>query len=172
MITVRLAQQLARKVKRAKLETVPLDDDPLRDWSMQMFIFDRKQHVLMCNTRTLYSAVFLARGITSALALLRAGLAAIEQQLEFDLLVDAYHNRCPKGPLTVQYAKSLNRSVVGSLNEQIIAASYPLADGENLVVAGAECNRNLLSALGDSASPDFGRPYEVMKRLLEGSSGH
>lgn len=85
-MTIRLSLKLAAKVKVKTLVELPLSSDPLRDWSLQMFEFDRKQHVIFSNTQTLYSAVFLAGRIATPHALTVAGLQAIGDQLEGDLL--------------------------------------------------------------------------------------
>ena len=102
---------------------LPLHEHPLLDWSFQTFEFDRKQHVLISNTRTLFSAVFLAGRINTAHALMVAGLAAIEEQLDWHRLLDAYHKQCPAGSQVIRCAKSLNRSVIGSMNELIYPAT-------------------------------------------------
>jgi len=165
----RLSMRLARKVKLTTLESLPLHDDALLDWSMQMFDFDRKLHVIISNTRTLYSAVFLGGRISTPHALLITGLQAIGEQLEADLLLEPYQQRCTSGSSVVTYAKSLNRSVTGSINEQIIRATNALADEENLFVTGSDVNHNLLSMLKDKHGRKYGRPYDVMTRLLEGT---
>ncbi len=165
---IRLTQKLAKKVKAPELQTSPLCDDPLCDWSMQMFDFDRKQHVLICNTRTFYSAVFLAGGIAAPHKLAVAGLQAIGEQLDGDMLLDAYQHRSTPGPMAVTYAKSLNRVITGSMNELILRATVAMADGVSLFKASAEVNRMLLSALPDRAGGKYGTPYDVMTRLLEG----
>lgn len=162
----RLSGQLARKVKQADLESVPLHGNPLLDWSMQTFAFNRKQHVLVCNTKTLYSTVFLGAGLNQPHALAVTALRAIAEQLEWDHLLERYQARCPTGSMSVHYAKSLNRSVVGSMNEQILLATHVLADGENLAMVSAMLNQNLLSALKEPGSQDYGQPREVMERLL------
>jgi len=164
---IRLSQQLARKFKLTELATAPLLDDPLRDWSMQMFVFDRKQYVIICNTVTLYSAVFLAAKLIKPHALVVTGLQAIGEQLEADHLLDAYQQRCTSGSSVVTYAKSLNRSVTGSMNEQIIRATNALADEENLFVTSSDVNLNLLSILKDEHGRKYSRPGDVMTLLLE-----
>lgn len=165
---IRLSQKLARKVKLATLESLPLHEDALLDWSMQMFDFDRKQYVIISNTRTLYSAVFLAGRISTPHALLITGLQAIGEQLDDDLLLDAYQDRCTKRSMPVRYAKSVGKSVVGSMNQLITQATQTLADGENLSMVSAWSNCILLSALTDTAGRRYGRSYDVMTRLLEG----
>jgi len=165
---LRLSQKLAGKVKLATLESLPLHEDALLDWSMQMFDFDRKQYVIISNTRTLYSAVFLRGRISTPHAMLITGLQAIGEQLDDDLLLDAYQDRCTTRSMPVRHAKSAGKSILGSMNELITQATHTLADGENLSMTGACVNRILLSALTDTDGRRYGRSYDVMTRLLEG----
>ncbi len=159
--------RLTHKVKLTTLESLPVHDDPLLDWSMQMFDFDRKQHVIITNTRTLYSAVFLSGRICQPHALLITGLQAIGEQLHDDRLLEAYHNHCPARSMPVRYAKSAGKVVLGSMNELIIQATCALADRKNFAKTGAYINRILLSALSSTDGRKCGRPYHVMTRLLE-----
>jgi len=161
--------RLARKVKLTTVESLPIHEDTLLDWSMQMFDFDRKQHVIISNTGTFYSAVFLGGRISTPHALLIAGLQAIGEQLEDDRLLDAYQHRSGKRSMPVRYAKSAGKIVVGSMNELIVQATYALADGENLAMVGACVNRVLLSALSEPGGRKYDRPYDVMTRFLEGA---
>jgi len=164
---IRISQQVGRKVKIRELATVGMHDDPLRDWSIQTFVFERKQHVIICNTATLYSAVCLSGALNKPHALVVAGLQAIGEQLEFDLLLDAYQTFSTPGSAVVTYAKSLNKTVTGSINEQIILATNALARGKNLFDTSGYLNRNLLSILKDEHGKKYNRPFDVMTRLLE-----
>jgi hypothetical protein len=165
---IRLSKALARKVKLRELVAVQAHENALLDWSLQMFVFERRQHVIFCNTTTLYSAVFLASGLTTPHALAVAGVTAITEQLEWDHLLDAYQSRCPTRPQEITYGASLNKRVTGSINEQILRATYALADGENLQMTGADANRNLLSILKGPDGRQYGTPCEAMEGLLEG----
>ena len=66
------------------------------------------------------------------------------------------------------FAKALNRSITGSMNDLINHATGWLAEGEiSPFVVGFRLNDILLSALARSGSP-YGIPREAFKALLGG----
>ena len=46
----RLSQKLNDKIKAGTLPALPLDDNPLADWSAHLFLADRTQYILLSNT--------------------------------------------------------------------------------------------------------------------------
>ena len=61
----RLSQKLNTKIKAGTLGAQSLDENPFADWSAHLFSADRTQYIIICNTRSLYSAVMYAKGITN-----------------------------------------------------------------------------------------------------------
>ncbi|HEX4592589.1 MAG TPA: hypothetical protein VH120_21880 [Gemmataceae bacterium] len=61
---LRLSQTMNAKIKGGRLATLPLDENPLADWSGHLFVPDRTQYILLANTKALYSTVFYGKGIT------------------------------------------------------------------------------------------------------------
>jgi hypothetical protein len=59
---LRLAEKLKTKIKAGTLSPLPLDENPLADWSAQLFVADREQYILLTNTATLYSTVIFGKG--------------------------------------------------------------------------------------------------------------
>ena len=60
----RLSQKLCTKIKAGKLSETPLDENPFADWSAHLFVADRTQYIIVSNTKSLYSTVLFAKGIT------------------------------------------------------------------------------------------------------------
>ena len=59
----------------------------------------------------------------------------------------------------VRYAKALNRSVLGSMNELVKCAGFCMSDGElTLQEVGDRLNDTLLSALAAGGSHGYGKP--------------
>ena len=56
----RLSQKLNDKIKAGPLPVLPLDDNPLADWSAHLFLADRMQYILLSNTKSLYSTCGIA----------------------------------------------------------------------------------------------------------------
>lgn len=60
---------------------------------------------------------------------------------------------------TVRFAKALDRTVMGSMNELIFAAKIMLAEGElSLFDAGFKLNDFLLSAIASDKAAKYGKP--------------
>lgn len=129
----RLSQKLETRVKVTALEVHPLAADPQRDWSASAFSVSRTQYILCCNTASLYSWLFPARGIIKPELLLAAALHALHHQLEVDGMKGAYLARELGGPSSIErFAKPLNRSVIGSMNDLILHACRGSTKGGRL----------------------------------------
>jgi len=70
---------------------------------------------------------------------------------------------------TVSFAKALNRSVTGSMNDHIHAAKFMLADDMAPTEIGYRLNETPMSALVGPDGRKYGYPKEVFKRLIESS---
>ena len=53
----RLSQKLNSKIKAGTLPALPLHKYPFADWSADLFVSERTQYILLCNTKSLYSTV-------------------------------------------------------------------------------------------------------------------
>ena len=77
--------------------------------------------------------------------------------------------RCFVAPAsgTVRFAKSLDRSVTGSMNELIIHATAMLTEGElSPFDVGSQLNDILLSSLARSETDRYGTPRAAFKELV------
>jgi hypothetical protein len=61
----RLSQKLSAKINAGALTARPLHENPFADWSAHLFVAGRTQYILVTNTKSLYSTVVYARGITT-----------------------------------------------------------------------------------------------------------
>ena len=109
----RLSQTLNAKVKAGVLESLPLNENPLLDWSAHLFPVGRSRFILLSNTVSLLSAVLPGQGVTSedrfrerAFDGIRACLTALGDE-PLSRTVTPTDN----GP--VRFAKALTRSVRG-----------------------------------------------------------
>jgi hypothetical protein len=57
----RLSQKLNTKIKAGTLPALPLDKNPIADWSAHLFVADRTQYILLSNTKSLYSTVMFGK---------------------------------------------------------------------------------------------------------------
>lgn len=166
----RLTKSLNARFKAGAMEALPLHENPLLDWSAHLFPVGRRNFILLSNTGSLLSAVVSGLGVTSekrfrdrAFDGIRACLAALgHESLTRTLLAD------DNG--TVRFAKALNRSVSGSMNELVKCAEFCMSERElTLAEVGDRLNDTLLSALAAGGSHEYGKPSEAFRGMVGGA---
>ena len=125
---LRLSQKLNKKIQAGTLDTVPLDENPYADWSCHLFTADRTQYIIMSNTTSLYSCVMYGKEITDDSRFIERALSTIREFMEDDGQQFAYRKFIAPANGTVSFAKALNRSVTGSMNDHVQATKFYLAD--------------------------------------------
>ena len=163
---LRLPQTLNARIGGGPLAAQASHVNPLLDWSVRAFAAGTKAYVLLSNTRSLYSAVLdgvpgetrtqLAERVAGAVGgiLDEAGrLAGVGNEL---------------APESVRFAKALDRSVTGSMNELVAYAEMLLVGGDPSVPeVGVRLNDFLLSALA-RAGEKYGTPRAAFAALVAG----
>jgi len=163
----RLSQKLNTKIKAGSLSEMPLDENPYADWSCHLFTADRTQYIILCNTASLYSCVLYGRGIADDSNFISRALDTIREFTADDGQQFIYRRFIAPASETVSFAKALNRSVTGSMNDHIHAAKFLLADDMAPSEIGYRLNKTPMSALVDSDGRKYGYPKDVFKRLNE-----
>lgn len=164
----RLSEKLAKKLKEGKLPAVPLDENPYTDWSAHLFTADRTQYIIAVNTKALYSVVMFGKGITDGGVFIDRALGCIREFMEGDGQSFVYERFIAPASGSVRFAKALDRSVTGSLNELVKFAKYWLETGEvSPYEVGFRLNDTLLSAIAPSKKDRYGKPNEAFKALGE-----
>src|SRR5262245_45591776 len=126
----RLSQKLNAKVRAGALPALPLHENPIADWSAHLFVAGRTQYVLLSNTKSLYSAVMYGRGITNDSQFIERALSSLREFMEAEGQEVVYLRFIAPASASVQFAKALDRSVTGSVNELIREAAWWLAEGD------------------------------------------
>ena len=166
---LRLSQKLATKIKGGKLPELPLDENPYADWSCHLFTADRTQYIIMSNTASLYSCVMYGKGITDDSRFIERALSTIREFMEDDGQAFAYQRFIAPASGTISFAKALNRSVTGSMNELVMAATHSLESGEIASHdAGFYLNDFLLSAIATKEGRGYWKPKDAFKLLSSG----
>lgn len=164
----RLSQKLCTKIKAGKLSETPLDQNPFADWSAHLFVADRTQYIILSNTKSLYSTVLDAKGITDDGHFIRRALDGIREFMQDDGQQFVYRRFIAPASGTVRFAKALDRTVTGSMNELVYAAKIMLAEGElSPYDVGFKLNDFLLSAIAPDKAAKYGRPREAFKMLAD-----
>jgi hypothetical protein len=165
----RLTQKLNAKIKAGSLAEFPLSDAPFADWSASLFVAGRVQFILVTNTKSLYSMVMFAKGITGDGVFIERALSGLREFMEADGQENAFRRLVAPSASSVQFAKALNRSVTGSMNDQVKLATYMLATGDfSTFDVAFRLNKTPMSALGFE-KPLFGMPRNAFKAMVEGS---
>ena len=147
---------------------MPLDDNPYADWSCHLFTADRTQYIIVSNTKSLYSCVLYGKGITNDSVFIERVLSSLREFMEDDGQSFIYQKFVAPASGTVSFAKALNRSVTGSMNDLIGHAIAWLEYGDiSPHDLGFRLNDILLSALATSKSDKYGKPNEAFKRLAD-----
>ena len=164
----RLSQNLATKIKAGVLRALPRHENPLADWSAHLFVAGRTQYLLLSNTRSLYCTVLYGKGVTTDSHFIGRALGGLREFLEADGQAFAYRRLIVPATASVRFAKALDRSVTGSMNDLIKHATAWLAEGDvSPFDVGFRLNDILLSALAGDSSP-YGKPREAFRALLGG----
>lgn len=163
----RLSQKLNNKIKAGTLHPLPLNENPFADWSAHLFVADRTQYVLVSNTKSLYSTVMYGKGVTNDNQFIQRALDSIREFMKEDGQEFTYQRLIAPASASVRFAKALNRTVTGSMNELIEHATVWLSEGElSPHDVGFKLNGTLLSALAKNKSDCYGKPREAFKSLL------
>jgi hypothetical protein len=163
----RLSQKLSTKIKADTLRALALDENPFADWSASLFVADRTQYILLSNTRSLYSTVMYGKGITNDSNFIERALSNLREFMEADGQEFVYHRFIVPATASVCFAKALDRSVTGSMNDLVKHATYWLAQGDiSPFDVGFRLNDILLSALARSESFPYGTPRDAFRALV------
>ena len=67
---------------------------------------------------------------------------------------------------SIYFAKALNRSVIGSMNDHVQASKFHLEDGMATHEIGLRLNETPLSALEDDEGRNYAFPRDVFRNLV------
>ena len=109
------------------------------------------------------------KGATDGNKLVNHALTCIQEAMENDGMEDAYLNVVAPSRRTVTFAKALNRTITGSINEFVKYSQFFLAEDVDLSPCDVGCRLNdtLMSAIAWAGSHDYGKPLQAMKKVLE-----
>jgi hypothetical protein len=167
---LRHSHRLNAKIKAGRLAALPLHENPLADWSGHLFVVGRTKYILLTNTKALYSTVFYGKGVTDGGTFIDRALTSLREFMAADRLEAAYRRFVVPASGSVRFAKVLDRSVTGSMNDLVYQAKYWLAEGElSPHEVGVRLNDNLLSLLAPSKAAGYGKPRDTFLELLRRS---
>ncbi|HCO23456.1 MAG TPA: hypothetical protein DIT97_10500 [Gimesia maris] len=164
----RLSQRLKQKIKIGTLNASPLDRNPFGDWSCHIFPANRRQYILLCNTKSLYSCVMPAKGITNQKVFAEKAVDCIRDFTADDANQWAFRKFIAPEFETVQFSKALNRSVTSSMNQLIeYAQDLLIEDAMSPHEVGFKLNDFLLSAIAEKKSDGYSTPNDAFRRMID-----
>jgi hypothetical protein len=153
MITIRCTQKLFNEIG---IKKVDLADSPGAgsDWYAHLFYYMRKKHVMFTHAGTLFTLVAAdvkRQDIKLLDNLLRNRLEAV---LKIEGIADDSISKIISECKSVQYAKTVNRAVIGSMNDLIFQyeCRFEYADGDiDLIELAKDINRVPMSYINGYA---------------------
>lgn len=165
----RLSQKLNARIKGGTLASLPLDENPFADWSAGLFLVGRSPYILVTNTKSLYSTVLPGKGMTGEKCLVERTAHGIREFLEADGHRGVYERSIAPLLGSVRFAKALNRSVIGSMNDLAKMASFYLEAGDlSLIEISSRLKDTPLTGL-KHADTTHGFPRDVFADMVNGN---
>lgn len=164
---LRLSQKLATKIKSGKLEPLPAHENPYADWSCHPFTAGRTQYIILANTPWLYSCLMPGRGISDDRRFIAQTFETIQEFMADDGKQFIFKKFIAPSSGTVSFAKALNRSVTGSMNDHICGAKLMLEDGMSPSDIGCRLNETPMSTLGGADGRKYGKPRDAFVNLID-----
>lgn len=144
----RLTQKLARKIKVEPVDARPPHENPLLDWTANLFMVSRRQCILLTNSRTLYSVVFRGKGVSDEKTFVGQSMTALDQCLTHDGILGLYDAEMEPALGSPEFCKASDRSVLSSMNQLVFYAKCDLLKiGHPLPVVNRRLNRIPMSKL-------------------------
>ena len=60
---IRITQKLGRKIKVVPIAALPPHDNPILDWTVNLFMVSRWQCIILANSASFYSVVFPGKSV-------------------------------------------------------------------------------------------------------------
>jgi hypothetical protein len=145
---LRLTQKLAKKIKAVPAAALPPHDNPLLDWTANLFMVLRWQCIILTNSASLYSVVFPGKGIPDEQAFVEQSMKALDDCLMRDGFISLFETRIVPVIDSVSFCKACDRSVLASMNQLVYQAQCDLLEmGHALPLVNRRLNRIPMSKL-------------------------
>ena len=147
-IILRLTQKLAKKLKVSPVAALPPHDNPLLDWTANLFMVSRWQCIILTNSASLYSVVFPGKGVPNERALVEQGMKALDDCLTRDGIVGLYDFDIAPAVDSISFCKAGDKSVLASMNQLVFQVKCDLLEmGHPLPLVNRRLNRIPMSKL-------------------------
>ncbi|MBW3565414.1 MAG: hypothetical protein KY459_11870 [Acidobacteria bacterium] len=129
-MNLRCTAKLAKRLKLGKLEKVPSSGELFAEWHANVIWVDRKPLILAVEDRTRLPLLVRARDLDRLPQHLAGALSEILAEIGIEPEVaDGYASQLASG---VRYSASVDKSVLGTINDCANTVSYHYAAGSSL----------------------------------------
>ena len=126
---IRITGQLAKQIEISVTDRLPLAQNPYQDWTCRLFsVSDGSSYVLATNTAALHSVLVPWSGPTASEFFQEVLFGTLRRHLTLDGFGPIYTAYIGPTEKKAVMAKSLNRSVTGSMNDMTRLADYMLVE--------------------------------------------
>ncbi|MGB8316519.1 MAG: hypothetical protein WCE54_00240 [Ignavibacteriaceae bacterium] len=160
-MTIRLTKKLADKLK-IKLSTDYIYElNPIVEWYGHLFIANRIQYILFTNTYSLYSSIIPAKGILTVNKFIEINLSSLYELLKKDGLENVIEKYITPNLGEVNFYKTNNRGVLGSMNDMIFQSKYYLIEYNlSTVEISKRLNETIFGYI------KYESPISILKQLI------
>ncbi|MGA9295513.1 MAG: hypothetical protein WBV81_23180 [Ignavibacteriaceae bacterium] len=160
-MTIRLTKKLADKLK-IKLSTDYIYElNPIVEWYGHLFIANRIQYILFTNTYSLYSSIIPAKGILTVNKFIEINLSSLYELLKKDGLENVIEKYITPNLGEVNFYKTNNRGVLGSMNDMIFQSKYYLTEYNlSTVEISKRLNETIFGYI------KYESPISILKQLI------
>ncbi len=165
MQLIKCTQKLLKELQQKPTTNAPQLSN-LGSWHANIFYVERRKCILVTNDLTLYT-MFIPY-------LRKPDFKAFHIVFGQNLFKNLLHENLPQNAIEtaleeyreIEYTKTDNRSVLGSMNDQKFQLEHIIysnggLDNTDIYDLNSELNRNILSAI------DYRHPVEIMKKKLQ-----
>ena len=128
MLTLRLTQKLAGRLRVDLPAEVPPAGHVCADWCCHAFTFNRYRYLLVTHATTFFSVVMLAQGAGNASGLIETVTLGMRTYLPQAGHAFAFEQLIAPQMMEVAFSPVKNRQILGVMNEFIQMAPYFLTD--------------------------------------------
>jgi hypothetical protein len=156
----RLSQKLAKKIKIQPIVHADPSPNPYIDWTGHLFTAGSALFIIVTNTASLLSIIFHGREVTDDNLFVLRSLSLMKEYLQEDPFIFFYPRVIEPYTNRVLFSKSMDKRVIGSMNDLISNARDHLTrDGFSPLKAAQMINGTPMSLL------DFNTPERAFGRL-------
>ena len=123
---IKITSKLSKKLN-ISLSLIEGENEPsINNWYANLFTFKRTQYILITNEKTLFSFVLAGKGILNNTLFVKKISLQLKQMLEDYNLSFVWEKHFVYEFSTINFSKTTNRKVLGTMNEIIFHAQIIL----------------------------------------------